>query len=506
MYFNNNRFKLDEHAFYDDKKLIESTTTVKNIYVATTGSDLTGDGTAGNPYKTIQKAIDTLPDFINYSVNINIGPGTFNENISFTKRTTSSSTELSVNQLFVFFNGSSTEIVPEQTATAGSNNTITVAGAGWTPNAYQEKFILITGGTGFAPGHFNNYFPILSNTADTLTLPKTSTTLNNTTKFKIVYPSTILRGLSSLTNVFRTLCDPNIWTFLKSCVIENTGGVVTTTNSTLWLQGCHANFSSGQYYAVSTSIDSYLFVDGCIFEGNFIYANIWVYDRSRGLIRYNWIKDNSSAGDRKSGILAELGSNITMFGNHIENCHRGIFADINSSITVGSSATSYNYINNCTYALAAGGFSSIDAIYSNGSGNTNITVVENESSIEFNNSNLTGTNVVVQPVNGSVINYSGGNLIKYINERYTLSQAVADENYIDLPTGITGDCYIIAGDNEEYVNAHITSTGSVIVNANSTNVAYADTDGNLCIYDNGTNVRIKNRLGASKTIKIRVEY
>lgn len=48
-----------------------------NIYVATTGSDSTGDGTSGNPYLTIDKATSTLPTLQKYKRTINLGAGTF---------------------------------------------------------------------------------------------------------------------------------------------------------------------------------------------------------------------------------------------------------------------------------------------------------------------------------------------------------------------------------------------------------------------------------------------
>jgi len=52
------------------------------IYVSTTGSDITGDGTQVNPFKTIQHAIDILPkDLGGYAVIINVADGTYNEDI-----------------------------------------------------------------------------------------------------------------------------------------------------------------------------------------------------------------------------------------------------------------------------------------------------------------------------------------------------------------------------------------------------------------------------------------
>jgi hypothetical protein len=52
------------------------------LYVATTGSDVTGTGTSGNPYKTITYALNTLPrDLGGYNSNINIAAGTYNEHL-----------------------------------------------------------------------------------------------------------------------------------------------------------------------------------------------------------------------------------------------------------------------------------------------------------------------------------------------------------------------------------------------------------------------------------------
>ena len=50
------------------------------LYVATTGSDVTGDGTSAAPYATIQKALDSLPKWLDgYSATISIAAGTYNE-------------------------------------------------------------------------------------------------------------------------------------------------------------------------------------------------------------------------------------------------------------------------------------------------------------------------------------------------------------------------------------------------------------------------------------------
>lgn len=52
------------------------------LYVATTGSDTTGDGTSAKPFKTIQHAVDILPKDLNgYSAYIIVSNGTYNEDL-----------------------------------------------------------------------------------------------------------------------------------------------------------------------------------------------------------------------------------------------------------------------------------------------------------------------------------------------------------------------------------------------------------------------------------------
>ncbi|HMM30342.1 MAG TPA: BppU family phage baseplate upper protein [Clostridia bacterium] len=56
----------------------------KTLYVATTGSDTTGDGSSGAPYATLQKAADVAVKNLNgYTLTINIAAGTYNAGATF---------------------------------------------------------------------------------------------------------------------------------------------------------------------------------------------------------------------------------------------------------------------------------------------------------------------------------------------------------------------------------------------------------------------------------------
>ncbi|NIV93752.1 hypothetical protein GWN42_13385, partial [candidate division KSB1 bacterium] len=77
---------------------------------------------------------------------------------------------------------------------------------------------------------------------------------------------------------------------------------------------------------------------------------------------------------------------------------------------------------------------------------------------------------------------------------------LADDGYFDLPASSAGYGTFIAGDNEERTVLFWDSSATPVLAAQSSNVVTTDTDGNLCFFDNGTSVRVKNRLGAAKKI------
>lgn len=54
----------------------------RTVYVATTGSDTTGDGSQTAPYATITKALTSIPKNLNgYTASVNIAAGTYNESV-----------------------------------------------------------------------------------------------------------------------------------------------------------------------------------------------------------------------------------------------------------------------------------------------------------------------------------------------------------------------------------------------------------------------------------------
>ena len=83
---------------------------------------------------------------------------------------------------------------------------------------------------------------------------------------------------------------------------------------------------------------------------------------------------------------------------------------------------------------------------------------------------------------------------------------LADDAYFDLPDATAGFGFFLVDDAEEY--AHITwdSAAAVTLVNSSANVVTTDTDTKFCIFDNGTQVRVRNRLGAAKKVVFKYNY
>jgi hypothetical protein len=80
------------------------------------------------------------------------------------------------------------------------------------------------------------------------------------------------------------------------------------------------------------------------------------------------------------------------------------------------------------------------------------------------------------------------------------SQSLADDAEVTVANGKAGIGLVNIGDNQEYALVSFSTTAVTLV-INSTNVANSDSDTNLCIYYDGTDLKIKNRLGSALTTR-----
>lgn len=76
--------------------------------------------------------------------------------------------------------------------------------------------------------------------------------------------------------------------------------------------------------------------------------------------------------------------------------------------------------------------------------------------------------------------------------------SMADDGTISLPTAKAGkiEIWVSDGVQDEYILARVYTDGSVTLITVNGNTASTDSDGNLCLYDGGTEAVIKQRLGA----------
>jgi hypothetical protein len=143
------------------------TTSSMNIYVATTGNDVTGDGTASKPYATITKAESEVPYLLKHAVQIHIAAGTYSVFPSVVNHQCIDNGQL----VFDGVDGIAADSGPftltgvDATESYGGFKYLTVAGAGWTPNEFRGKFIRMTSGAAL-----NGIGYIWKNSADTVSI------------------------------------------------------------------------------------------------------------------------------------------------------------------------------------------------------------------------------------------------------------------------------------------------------------------------------------------------
>ncbi len=120
----------------------------------------------------------------------------------------------------------------------------------------------------------------------------------------------------------------------------------------------------------------------------------------------------------------------------------------------------------------------------------------------LSNVELEDTTFSSDPITSS----GGGYFSTGLMTRSEARNNLADDGEILVDTGENGWGFAQAGSNEEYALFSFSNAGVVTLIQNSANVVNTDTDGNLCIYDAGSGIAIKNRLGSAKTIRYQVHY
>jgi hypothetical protein len=262
-----------------------------SIYVDKAGSDITGDGSSGNPYLTITKAISVLPDVITQTTYINVGAGEYDDIIEIGAGRVNASLTIQaydVNDEALYDTG---------TATSGRNNTLTKTGAGWDTDMFAGGKVWIYDGTGAY-----QIRDIASNTTNTITVTVNwAVNPNATSKYTIVGPvkltnlfAVIITGSGNI-NIqgFQfTNTDPYEKILLDSCFKVGIyycyfeGG----TGKRINLSGCNQIYSILNYFVVVDSaepavniVNSFIYSYGELFiaESSGVGTGIYAKDNSQ---------------------------------------------------------------------------------------------------------------------------------------------------------------------------------------------------------------------------------
>lgn len=89
---------------------------------------------------------------------------------------------------------------------------------------------------------------------------------------------------------------------------------------------------------------------------------------------------------------------------------------------------------------------------------------------------------------------------------YQTSTSLADDANITFTTGVAGFGQVMAGNGEEWMQVHFTSAGVVTKVSGTTNTSVTDSDTDLCVFDAGDGIKIRNRLGSTKDIRLFFSY
>ncbi len=252
-----------------------TTTSEMTIYIATTGDDEHGDGSAGNPYATWDKALSLVPLYLEHRVRIKAKAGTytsFPEHLSYhAGRHGMLSLEGMDPPTTVA--GPFTITTATQVGHAdGAGWDLEVAGAGWTPDQWYGKFVRMT--SGLQDGRVHS---LMFNSADTVSLsaPCYNAIVNGDT-FIVIDPSTVIE--SELAPVFSFRGDGMPGRYYSQFVLANLEFV---TDMTYVLGDSH-------YYPYSFN-ESCAAIFGLVrFVG--LDPSITIWEQSAGLINLQGIE------------------------------------------------------------------------------------------------------------------------------------------------------------------------------------------------------------------------
>lgn len=370
-----------------------------------TGNDA-NPGTSGSPFATVQYAVNIIPDIVNHDMYIYVD-GTCSENDVVIKKLTTTPDLLK----YFFIRGTTTELLAEQTADGGDRYSITDTGA-FAGEDYSGNFIEILAGPNFIDlgtyYWFSNYYPIISNTDDVLTLPAFASAFTNATEYRIVENTTIIDGdgtafsfgISNFTSMGLEVHVQNLHLTQAYYGFNNWGRG--------WAQGNSCEYDSTGYSCFFSNVGGFTLIDGNYVTGVYTNADVGCNYCLEAIVRQNAFVSG------KHGVENDSGNYFFLYGNVIDTMsHYGLKA-VNSGIIKGSdNSNTRNEISNCSeqafYAVNGGKINMPNAV---GSGNNALALTIAASDVYYDSSKITGTNPdTFSDVAGRVVDKADGSLM-----------------------------------------------------------------------------------------------
>jgi hypothetical protein len=303
-----------------------------------TDSQDKGYGTGTNAFKTVQFAVDQIAGLYSGNITIYIAAGTYKETVTISGKAATGNYSITLDGEMTSVLGSTT--VSSYVASNGATQaSVTVSGASWTVNAYQNKMLRFTTGAQAGTSRV-----IDSNTADTITLVGSQTSSVTGSNFVVEDWGTIIDGESSRsTGIYvrrRTsvqLYDLQIKQCTSYCVRVNEWSVCSPNRCNIYNT---INGAMGFYI-----FTSYCVLDSCYFYYNSSSSSQCLFSDNMSYAGVQFCKFSSGA-DRQTGLNVSA-SPMVVYGSKIDGFLTGIAATNCQCYMFESSSFPYNILKNC---------------------------------------------------------------------------------------------------------------------------------------------------------------
>jgi parallel beta-helix repeat protein len=226
---------------------------------------------------------------------------------------------------------------------------------------------------------------------------------------------------------------------------------------------------------------------------------------------HNIVSDNTVVGCT-NGVIVKGAWFNTIANNNFESCARGVLIQKDATGAAKYNKAIGNTVRNPTAEAIK---IDDDCMYNDISNNILIddqgvaTMTYGIREVGDADYNVITGNIISGATNQSIAVLGANTVVKSnipTNISWELRKDLADDASVSLKSGSSGFGFAQIGDNREYALFSWTAAAAVTLIENSANAVDSDTDGKFCIFDDGTSIKIRNRLGSKLTLKYQLTY